>query len=231
MKRNWIILTLVLICSTNLFSKNVLKTVQLNWIFSDSKFNYNYPTTNYSNYQIGITNFVPSISLFKNNKNFTEIGIQNFVINHSNNSVTNYGNNLIIASVSHNSNIQLKFYVEKNIRLLKKKDSWKLQPYLGFSFNPFISYLKLMPLSSNNFIVSTRNAGVDINFIPKVLYNINSNFFLNISIPLTVMNFTFYNTLIHNPTQTKSENTSSGFDFDMLFNKAFFKIGLGYKFK
>jgi hypothetical protein len=95
--------------------------------------------------------------------------------------------------------------------------------------NPFVNYIKFIPLSSSNFPASLRNFGALINVIPRLQYNLTSNFFVDLNLPITMAQFNSYHQKTSNPNYSKSQNEVGGLNFDMLFKVSNLRIGLGYR--
>lgn len=125
------------------------------------------------------------------------------------------------------ADIFVGFRYEYNIRFFRSKEEARLRPCLGFSVNPYYSYLRYSPMVSSSFPAKGHMVGANLFLIPRVQYIINKKWFIDLNIPLHLAGIEANIKRIENPTMPDHERGTSTIEFSEFPAIFQFRIGLG----
>lgn len=98
--------------------------------------------------------------------------------------------------------------------LLKKKHP-KIQPILGVGFSPFY-YFDSNESNGYYAIKNLTRVGINAEFLPRIQWNLSSKIFLELNVPLRVMNLSYQKTHIDNAMIPTSQSNTWGFNFSSI---------------
>jgi hypothetical protein len=114
------------------------------------------------------------------------------------------------------------------LNLIKSKDV-KWVPSLGFSYNAFYERIKNKPIISTYFPSYNQTIGGVACIIPRINYYINSRFFLDLNIPICIVENAYNTSRTENPSIPKDNRRVSRFDMSLFPNMFTARLGIGIK--
>jgi hypothetical protein len=126
----------------------------------------------------------------------------------------------------HEKNISLRY---EYIFSLNKKENVKLMPAIGLGINPFFYQMNTQARISNVFPTNNVIVGTRIFLIPRLVYNLNKRFYLDVNTPINVSELNYQFQKVDNPSYNINERTSftgNYYSFPAYFSG---RIGLGFR--
>lgn len=237
------IISLLLILSISLFGQE--KTIKEKSLKLYTNFNLTsyYPDSS-SNSQPGFTrmnyekemsvfNFSPAI-VFRNQKgNSHELELSRLWIQKQTTETydvldsTGQIVNTISGETVNRFHIQLRY--EYTIGLFKKKNWVKLNPSIGFSAAPFYRWEKYSYPISTQFPISKSSLGIYLAVIPRIQYNLNEKWYLDLNVPISIVTVQFNTQRNEDPSIPVNQRTTNTIGF---YNTPFgyaIRFGLGMR--
>lgn len=118
---------------------------------------------------------------------------------------------------------------EYSLGLFKRRNWEKLGLSLGFSACPFFNRNKTIPLLSSEYPITTTSTGVYLSVIPRIEYNINEKWFLDVNLPLALVTAEYMLTRIDNPAIEPNQRLNGIFDFRQGPIGVAVRLGLGFR--
>jgi hypothetical protein len=221
--------------NTNLDYKNAIKIYNLTTFeeyerserLNDTSSNYYVYTTR--NLQI----LHPTIAFqWKTKKNnFHEIELTNFIIDKA---VTKTEltdstfSNAYLLSGSDITTTSIALRYEYILNFFKSKER-KLVPSLGFSMSPYFKQNKFSPLVATSFPSSERYIGSRAFVTPRITYYLRPRFFIDLNVPLCVLDAYTMTEKSEDPSIPESERTVKSINFQGLPTIFSGRIGIGLK--
>ena len=131
------------------------------------------------------------------------------------------GSNLLATHIS----AQYEFILNFN----KLKDT-KFIPAIGFAVNPYFKQNNYTPKIATSFPESEITVGTKVFITPRLNYQINSKFYLDVNIPFCIFDTYFLSKKTGNPIIPISERNVKSFNFQQFPLFISGRIGVGYKF-
>ncbi|RYD55664.1 MAG: hypothetical protein EOP56_15210 [Sphingobacteriales bacterium] len=126
------------------------------------------------------------------------------------------------------TSIVLKY--EYIINMMKKRNS-KLAPAIGLGAAPYFYHTRGIPTASSHFPYRNSSFGFSGLLIPRVTYNVTTRLYLDVNIPITILDMDHRSNKFSDPTLPVAQRTSSLTSFNMLPSQPFTaRIGLGIRF-
>lgn len=97
------------------------------------------------------------------------------------------------------------------------------------SFRSFVHFGKQTPKSSVGFPIQNFQAGLYINFIPRIQYDFSKHFFVDLNLVINALGLSIDFETTDNPALTERQRKQGGLDFGLLAERTL-RLGLGYKF-
>lgn len=124
------------------------------------------------------------------------------------------------------SSISLRYEISKT---LTNSDN-RLKFNAGAGINPYYVLIEYLPTVSNIYFSSNQYYGAAINIVPRMLYDVNRHFCLELSVPLKVYDLRFDKWNVRNPAIPISQQTMTSHS-SIFFESAYtIRLGLTYKF-
>jgi hypothetical protein len=124
------------------------------------------------------------------------------------------------------SAISLRY--EYIVNFNKSKDR-KFVPSLGFGINPYFTHARFSPVVASSFPSSQKIIGFKVFINPRITYYVTSKFFVDLNIPICVLDNNLTVNKTRNPIISSSQSTISTYNFSQ-FPKVFnARIGIGLK--
>jgi hypothetical protein len=126
-----------------------------------------------------------------------------------------------------------EFYLryEYKLALFKKKGWEKFKPVIGFSASPYIQWNKHQPGLSNAFPTSRTTVGLFMSVIPRVEYQLNDHWYLDLNLPLSILTMNYITNRTNNPNLPIEDRTSHIIDFHNGPIAFAVRFGVGYMIK
>jgi outer membrane protein W len=185
-------------------------------------------TTN-RDYDIGYMS--PALAFVKQHGNFHEIELSRFKINNKYDETTLYEVNGATTTISgqYITNILIALRYEYDIMFLKKKETLKLRPYLGFGVNPYFLNSIINPIVATNYPTRQNDFGASISIIPRLNYNITERWFLDLNIPINVTELAVSSQKTYNPLIREEDQRTTNINYEILPSNFLIRIGIGIK--
>ncbi len=190
----------------------------------------------YVNERMNFSSFgriTPAFTVQTKSGNWHEFEISRFEISKRETESTQYDDSthtaiqLVGGNVNRLVNIRLRY--EMNNTLLKNLAESKFKPMLGFLFEPFYGRSKNMPKESQSFPNTYTEIGAIIGFVPRVTYNFNPKWFVDINVPINVIQTTYSRTKVENPSFSAEQQSSSLLDMHVFPPGGAVRFGLGFQ--
>jgi len=175
----------------------------------------------------------PAFTIQTKNGNWHEFEISRFEISKRVTESTQYDDSthvpkqLIGGNINQLINIRLRY--EMNNTLLKHLTESKFKPMLGFLFEPYYGRSKNLPKTSQSFPNTYTEIGAIIGFVPRVTYNFNPKWFIDINVPINVIQTNYSHTKVENPSFSVEQQSSSLIDIVVFPSGGSVRFGLGFK--
>jgi hypothetical protein len=176
--------------------------------------------------------FSPAFSFYQPNGNFQEIELSRIAINSSRNqSVITTDTNGKVTKVlgMDRTNVAIGLRYEYDYRLFKKKDDCKLKSYLGIAVNPYFSSSTFDPNSTIYFTTRQQSIGATIAFMPRLNYYISERWFLDLNIPISIMDMNITTNKVDNPILSEQQRSVSTVNFSQLPCKFLVRFWVGFR--
>ena len=176
--------------------------------------------------------FTPSFAIILPNGNSQEFELSRLLINTTSKSIIKndtMGKSIETISSQKTTNIFVAFRYEYNVMFFKNKEDNKVKLYLGFSINPYFSNIKYSPLVSTAFPTNQGNFGMTLSTIPRLNYNWNEKWFIDINIPISIADFYWTIDKVDNPSVPVVQRNVSTYNYQAFPNKFLFRLGLGLR--
>ena len=216
------------------------KTIKLytNFSWSNTDMSLSYDTVNKTSTiensketQIGY--FTPSFSFSSLNGNFQEFELSRLLINKTQNqtieTVDSTGQTINTLAGEKSTNIFIAFRYEYDIMLFKKKEGTKFQSFIGFSANPFYSNSSFTPIVSTLYPSTQNNFGVLLSVIPRLNYNLNEKWFIDLNIPINLVDANWMFRSEEDPTLTEEQRITTTVNFSTFPKKFLIRLGVGLR--
>jgi hypothetical protein len=123
----------------------------------------------------------------------------------------------------------LSFRYEYNVNFLKGRDA-RFVPSLGFGVNPYYWHYTDLPAITSQYRTAENIVGAKIYLTPRVIYHISPRFFLDVNIPICVMDSYFDSFNNEDPTLSIDQRQVNTINLEV-FPKIFSgRIGVGLRF-
>lgn len=116
------------------------------------------------------------------------------------------------------------------IKMFNKLKDRKLVPAIGFGFNPYYKQINTTPQIATSYPESEKYLGAKVFVTPRLNYYLNSKFFLDVNIPICLLNTYFLTDKSGDPTLTIPERITKSFNFQQFPHILSGRVGIGYKF-
>jgi|GEM_PF-5110609 len=126
--------------------------------------------------------------------------------------------------------IHLAFRYEYMINLRKSDEEAALKPYIGFSAQPYFRYLGFRSYVSSVFPYSYIDVGAVMSIIPRVTYDVNERWFLDLNLPLAVYRINWLQDSFEEPSIPVEDRVQSSFNTESFPNLFQVRFGAGMKF-
>jgi hypothetical protein len=126
--------------------------------------------------------------------------------------------------------IHLAFRYEYMLNLRKSKEDAALKPFLGFSAQPYLRYFSHRSSITTEFPYSFLDLGAVVSIIPRITYDINSNWYLDLNVPFAAYRIQWLNDRFEDPripVENRSVNSVTTESFPSMFQVRF---GAGMRF-
>jgi len=126
--------------------------------------------------------------------------------------------------------IHLAFRYEYMINLRKSKEDADLKPFLGFSAQPYFRAFNYRSSNTTEFPYSFIDLGVVVSIVPRLTYDLNSRWFLDLNVPLAAYRIQWTKDRFEDPripVEERTTNTVLTESFPSMFQVRF---GAGMKF-
>lgn len=185
------------------------------------------------NLDVQLGYLTPALAFTSANGNFQEIELSKIVIGNTRNEVLNIvdstGQSSLASSLRTRNNM-IAFRYEYDLLLFKKKkaDS-KLKSYLGLSVNPYFSNTKYSSSIASMFTTSQQSFGALVAFIPRINYNVNERLFVDVNLPINLMDMNVTTERAENPAIPVPQRSISTLNFSQLPDQFLVRFGVGFR--
>jgi hypothetical protein len=202
---------------------------ELSFKRADSSTNLN--QTEYSYNYLKVLNPTIAIQWKTKKNNFREIELTNFTTNKTNSKKiiiydTTGTNQSAYEATNIITHISVRYEYILNLNKLKEK---KYLLSFGFGFNPFYKKDTFKPKVSSSFETSIQEIGINSFVTPRFTYFITSKIFIDVNIPICIINTVVQSQLIDNPQLTVNQRKITTANFNELPKIYSARIGVGIK--
>lgn len=182
-----------------------------------------------SRYDLGY--FSPAFTFYNENGNFQELEISRIKFGseaydlYENQSIGNYTSRQILSKTTN-----ISFRYEYAYKIKVGDEASKLNLYIGLSGNPY--FLRENFASNVSTDVSPKSQsqlGVAIGAVPRITYNITSNWFLDLNLPISVVDFAFIRSATSNPTRPIEFREINSSELVLFPRNLLLRFGVGLK--
>ncbi len=121
------------------------------------------------------------------------------------------------------------FRYEYNIVMLKKKADLKLRPTVGFSAEPYFSIVSYKPKISLTYPQRETGAGLSLSVIPRIIYNLGERWFLDLNVPLYLLDIYYSRGNIDRPDLPLDSRTTSTLEIHTAPPRFQVRFGVGLR--
>ncbi|MEO7174774.1 MAG: hypothetical protein ABIV51_02995 [Saprospiraceae bacterium] len=163
--------------------------------------------------------------------NFQEIELTNFNLN-KHESTTEVidngsgGGQIISGNKTTTTLISMRYEYILNFNKNREK---KIVPSLGFAARPYYSENSTKPSITTLLPSSDKELGFRAYVTPRLTYYISSRFFIDLNLPLCVLQANSSSELVDNPALPENARKTTTFNFDALTNVLSGRLGIGLK--
>jgi hypothetical protein len=203
------------------FASTRISSDTMNGVYVNERMNYS-----------SFGRITPAFTIQTKNGNWHEFEISRFEISKRETESTQYDDStnttiqLVGGNVNRLVNIRLKY--EINNVLLKNLKESKFKPMLGFLLEPYYGRSKNIPKTSLSFLNTYAEIGASLGFVPRVTYNFTHKWFVDINVPINVIETTYSRTKIENPSFTAEQQSSSLIDIVVFPSGGSIRFGVGF---
>jgi hypothetical protein len=218
--------------------KEITLKLYTNFLYSDTETSGIYNTiirssTTEKNKTIQSGYFSPSISFSLPNGNNHEIELSRLMFNRDNNETVleddTTGQSGPMVAGSLDTEFLIAFRYEYNIVMLKKKADLKLRPTVGFSADPFFSITSSKPYISLSYPTKETRAGLSLSVIPRLIYNLGENWFLDLNFPVSLLDMYYSRGNIDRPDLPLDSRSTATIEIHELPNRFQVRFGVGLR--
>jgi hypothetical protein len=186
-------------------------------------------TYNTPSYNLEIMHPALAIQWQMGKQNFHEVELTRLLVNKKYNTYDIYGPAGAWEPGGSRNVTDIALRYEYRICFAKKRDR-KFVPSLGFGLAPSFFRNSFDPNYTSQYDLSTTTVALEGQIIPGLNYHLNSRFYLDLNIPVSVASFGITTSKNTNPQIPVQQQKISNFDF--LFLESFYtvRLGLGFKF-
>lgn len=152
-------------------------------------------------------------------KNSTKTEVTNDTTSTTNGQLIN-GGDLRTMAISIRYEYILTFNKSKNTKIL---------PSIGFGINPYFRQNNYSPKITTSFPTSEISAGIRTFITPRLTYFVTSKLFIDLNIPLCILDTSFFVDKEDNPAIPSQERTLARFDFKQFPTVFSGRLGIGFK--
>jgi len=184
------------------------------------------------NQDIQLGYFSPAFAFAMPNGNFHEFEISNILINNTKNEtefIVGNSGTAISGSILKKTQNKIAVRYEYDFLFFKKKTEAKLRSYLGLSVNPYFSNTQYSSNIPAAFPTSQSSIGALITVIPRLNYNINERWFLDLNIPINIIDLNLVNDKAENPQLTAAQRSITTFNFAQMPSQFLVRFGVGFR--
>mgnify|MGYP001107587893 CR=1 FL=1 len=164
----------------------------------------------------------------KSNK-YSEISISEFSFKRNLNSINIIDNARNIDYIISGAIITTQNYAAVfEHQFIAANDKWKKwKPSLAYAIGPYFNQVKSVPLTLVTFHTNSRNLGVHLHLTPRLIYLLNSRFYLDLNMPLNLLQANLHNQIILNPSFSSREQKKWTTELKVLPQAYMLRFGLG----
>lgn len=184
------------------------------------------------NQDIHMGYFSPAFAVALPNGNFHEFEISNVLINNTKNEtefIVDSNGTTISGSILRKNQNMIAVRYEYDFLFFKKKTEAKLKSYLGLSVNPYFSNTRYSSNITAAFPSSQNSLGALIAVIPRLNYNINERWFLDLNIPINIIDMNVVNNKTENPVLTAEQRSITTINFAQMPSQYLMRFGVGFR--
>lgn len=234
----FIFVAAALLSFTSLSAQSISKTHSLkaysNFAYSNESknemfFKENLVKSYESRYDLGY--FTPAFTFYNENGNFYELeisrmkfGSEAYNLYENPNSINHTSRNIL----SRTTNISFRYEFAYRVHI--GDEGSKLNLYIGMSGIPYFLREKFAStISTDVFPKSQSQIGVAIGAVPRITYNLTSNWFLDLNIPISVVDFAFIRSVTMNPTVSMENRELNTTELVLFPSNLLLRFGVGLK--
>jgi len=231
-----LILLMCIVCTVQQISYAQKTNYQINAYFNFSSFSEETVTTDSSAQKTTIwersaTGFgliTPAFIITKNRVRH-EIELSNFGINRNKDiqSATIFGEESYPFRGTRYWDINVGIRYEFAFNLLDAESSSGL--FLGTSIQPYLDYVRTLPVTSASFPIRNRQLGTRLHLIPRYTYNIGEKWLVDVNFPIEIIDAFQVRQYVDNPTLTEAQKVNGSAQTNFFDNIFRFRIGIGLK--
>lgn len=109
----------------------------------------------------------------------------------------------------------------------KIKKAPKITLEIGGGGQPFYYWSKVNPLVSQSFPSRFQSLGLRAYLVPGVSYLISKKCYLNLNLPIDLMQFSLNNQIVQNPSFTSQQQRTTTFNYESFEQKICLRMGIG----
>lgn len=153
---------------------------------------------------------------------FNEVDQQTY-IDHDN------GLNHQVVSGEQRTNVFIALRYEFNYMIIKNKGDKRLKPSLGFAVRPYYSRSAFVPRVSSLFASSQSNAGAIFSIIPRINYDLNKRWFIDLNVPINLGDVNIQSRTHDNPAIPVNQRTITTIVAEALPTQYLIRLGIGVR--
>lgn len=182
--------------------------------------------------QLNLGSLTPAFTWGLKNGRFHEVEISemNFNRNFQQTSQIDFGSGgLSITEGERVYNLSLAMRYEYSVYSEKRAKKSKLVPALGGSIQPYFHYIATVPAVATRYRTGLSSFGAVVNFIPRVYYNMNKKWFLDLNIPLTLAKIGGESSTVENSLIRDEDQRVTNFNLDFVTTDILVRFGVGMR--
>ncbi|MBT6235578.1 MAG: hypothetical protein HOI49_05770 [Bacteroidetes bacterium] len=172
----------------------------------------------------------PALSWYSNNAYTQEIALTHFTFNRNDEVSTvetSNGSLPVAGAVTNTMDFGLRYEFIGNLPVLKKENNFSLR--IGGAVSPRVSVVAVNPVISNSFPTRESVYATTIALVPRVAYNLNDQWFLDLNTVVNVVDFTSVVSRIENLALGVSDRVTKERQVSLFPKMWELRFGIGFK--
>jgi len=118
---------------------------------------------------------------------------------------------------------------EYNLNLLRGKPEARFRPLIGFAGSPYFTRTSIQPFVSLSYPERDCRVGLDLAVVPRILWHINENWYLDLNVPVSLVDLGLEIRRTDNPVLPLEDRTTSTIDLLGFPARVHVRLGVGLR--